>query len=418
MNTEITVNSATRGWIFYDADCSLCAGSAARLSQTLERRGFRLLPLQTAGAAERVGVTAEALRTRVHLLLRDGRRVAGADVFVEVARHVKWVRPLVTVARLPVLLPLLRRCYDWIAANRYCLGGTCRVPRRRSEMNWLPLIVLPIATLALRSHLPNWVFMWTMAFSLFAGCKWLTYRKAIAGGTAFRTHQVLGYLFGWVGMDPTPFSKQTTATLWVPPREWVGAFMCVLLGSGLIWGGVRQLPATTPLAGGWAGMFGVILLLHFGTFHLLALFWQRAGVSAKPLMRAPLLATSLGDFWGARWNTGFHTLAHEFVFRPVRRRVGPAVAMLTVFLASGLLHELVITLPAHGGYGLPTAYFLLQGLGLVLERSALGSKFGLATGIRGRAFALLVTAAPAFWLFPPVFVRNVILPMLHALGAT
>ena len=92
--------------------------------------------------------------------------------------------------------------------------------------------------------------------------------------------------------------------------------------------------------------------------------------------------------------------------------------MMAVFLVSGLIHELVITLPARGGYGLPTAYFLLQGLGLVLERSPLGRKLALGAGIRGRAFALMVATAPAFWLFPPVFVRNVILPMLHAIGAT
>jgi alginate O-acetyltransferase complex protein AlgI len=165
-------------------------------------------------------------------------------------------------------------------------------------------------------------------------------------------------------------------------------------------------------------MFGVILMLHFGSFHLLALAWQRTGVPVKPLMRAPLLATSLGDFWGARWNTGFHTLAHEFAFRPFSRRIGRTFAVLAVFLLSGLVHELVITLPARGGYGLPTAYFLVQGLGLVLERSSLGRTLALGTGVRGRAFALFVAAAPAFWLFPPVFVRNVILPMLHALGAT
>jgi len=94
-----------------------------------------------------------------------------------------------------------------------------------------------------------------------------------------------------------------------------------------------------------------------------------------------------------------------------------AFAVIGVFLVSGLIHEIVITLPARGGYGLPTAYFLFQGLGLVLERSALGRWLGLGAGIRGRLFAIAVAAAPAFWLFPPVFVRNVILPMLDAIGA-
>jgi alginate O-acetyltransferase complex protein AlgI len=384
----------------------------------LNRRGFRLLPLQTPGTADRLGVTTEALLARVHLLTQDGRRFAGADAFIEIARHVDWARPLVTTARLPAVLPLLRRGYDWIAAHRYCFGGRCRVPRRLSAVDWLPLLVLPMATLALRSHVANWVFMWAMAFALYAGCKWLTYRKTRALGTEFGCRHALGYLLGWVGMDPTPFSKPRVATPAPVQKEWLVAFMRVLLGISLIWGGVRLLYATSPVAAGWLGMFGVILLLHFGLFHLLALAWQSAGVPVKPLMRAPLRATSLGDFWGLRWNTGFHTLAHQLVLVPLRRRVGNVAAVLGVFLVSGLIHELVITLPARGGYGLPTAYFLGQGLGLVLERSALGARFGLAGGIRGQVLVILVAAAPAFWLFPPIFVHHVILPMLHAVGAT
>lgn len=126
MNTEKTVNSEEIGWIFYDADCSLCARSAVWFNRMLERRGFRLLPLQTPGAADRVGVTPETLFARMHLLKRDGRRFAGADAFVEIARHVNWARPIAAVGEWPGVLPLLRRCYDWIAAHRYCVGRTCR----------------------------------------------------------------------------------------------------------------------------------------------------------------------------------------------------------------------------------------------------------------------------------------------------
>jgi alginate O-acetyltransferase complex protein AlgI len=99
-------------------------------------------------------------------------------------------------------------------------------------------------------------------------------------------------------------------------------------------------------------------------------------------------------------------------------RFGGAAGVLIVFFVSGLIHDFVITVPAGGGYGLPTAYFLLQALALLLERSEFGKRLKLGQGIRGRLFALLVVAGPAFWLFPPAFVRHVILPMLHAIGAT
>jgi alginate O-acetyltransferase complex protein AlgI len=89
---------------------------------------------------------------------------------------------------------------------------------------------------------------------------------------------------------------------------------------------------------------------------------------------------------------------------------------MAVFAASGLLHEAVISVPAGGGYGLPTAYFLLQGGAVLLERSSGGRRAGLGAGLRGRAFTAVLVAGPLFWLFHPPFVREVVLPMLRALG--
>lgn len=125
MNTEIKATKATQGWIFYDAACPLCVRSVHRATRLVEQLGFEFLPLQTPGTAARLGVTEDALFARMHLLTAAGRRFAGADAFIEIARHARWARPLAAVARVPAVLPLLRRCYDWLAARRYCLGGAC-----------------------------------------------------------------------------------------------------------------------------------------------------------------------------------------------------------------------------------------------------------------------------------------------------
>ena len=135
-------------------------------------------------------------------------------------------------------------------------------------------------------------------------------------------------------------------------------------------------------------------------------------------MRNPARSISLAEFWGRRWNTAFHELATRFAFRPLRSLAGGAAATLLVFAGSGLIHELVISVPAHAGYGLPTGYFMIQGLGVAGERTRLGRRLGLGRGWRGRVFTLAVAAGPAFFLFPPPFVRTVILPMLAAIGAT
>lgn len=169
---------------------------------------------------------------------------------------------------------------------------------------------------------------------------------------------------------------------------------------------------------GWVGMVGVVLLLHFGLFHLLSALWRALGINARPIMRSPAGATSLSGFWGEDWNAAFSDLMHGGVFKPLTKSVGRWGALLLVFLISATLHELVISVPARGGYGLPTAYFVLQGLALLFERSKRGQNLGLGSGVKGWCFVALVAGVPAFWLFHPIFIHHVILPMLHAIGAT
>jgi hypothetical protein len=185
----------------------------------------------------------------------------------------------------------------------------------------------------------------------------------------------------------------------------------------LFWGLARFAAPASELAAGWIGLFGLIFLLHFGTFHLVSLTWRAMGIQARPIMDVPLAAASLGDLWGRRWNLAFHMLARDLVAAAVRRRFGPIAATLLTFLVSGLIHDLVISVPARGGYGLPTAYFLVQGIGVLFERSPIGIRLGLRRGPWARVYVFAVAGLPAFWLFHPPFVLRVIVPFMRAFGA-
>jgi alginate O-acetyltransferase complex protein AlgI len=219
-------------------------------------------------------------------------------------------------------------------------------------------------------------------------------------------------------MDAAAFLRSTDGVARPQLSEWIVAALKTSIGVALIWIAARTALAISPVLAGWVGMAGVILVLHFGAFHLLSLGWRANGVNAVRVMQNPLRSKSLAEFWGRRWNTAFHELATRFTFRPLRPVAGRAGATLLAFVASGLVHELVISIPAQGGYGLPTGYFVIQGLGVAGERTRLGRQAGLGRGWRGWLFTVVVAAAPAFWLFPPVFVRNIILPMLAFIGAT
>ncbi|MGB6875128.1 MAG: MBOAT family protein [Candidatus Acidiferrales bacterium] len=204
-----------------------------------------------------------------------------------------------------------------------------------------------------------------------------------------------------------------------PPqlRNWCWALVETSTGVTLLWVVARILPKQQPLLRGWTGMVGLILLLHFGIFQVVALFWRSVGVDAPPIMSAPLRSRSLSEFWGKRWNLGFRQLAYDLVFGPLHKNLGVGMAGFLVFIFSGLIHDLVISVPAHGGYGLPTAYFAVQGLGVMVERSNVGRPLGLRKGISGRLFMALLTAGPVFWLFHPPFVSHVIIPFMNAIHA-
>ena len=59
-----------------------------------------------------------------------------------------------------------------------------------------------------------------------------------------------------------------------------------------------------------------------------------------------------------------------------------------------VVHDLVISVPAGGGYGGPTLFFALQGVAVLVERSPLGRRVGLGRGWRGWLFTMLVLLAP------------------------
>ena len=253
--------------------------------------------------------------------------------------------------------------------------------------------------------------MWLIAFSLYAGCKWLTWWTGTRCGHPSLAKS-LAYLLLWPGMDFGTFVERAAVR---PPlrREWLEAIAAMLAGTTVVWVICRFIPPVDPLLAGWIGMIGLVLLLHFGLFHLLALLWQWMGVNAQPLMDHPLRSRSIGEFWGRRWNTAFHELAHRLAFRPLSRIVGAPVAMLAGFVISGLIHDLVISVPAGGGFGLPTGYFTLQGLGVLAERQGLFPGNLAARRLIAWAFIIL----PAYWLFHPLFVLRVILPFLSAIHA-
>jgi hypothetical protein len=282
-------------------------------------------------------------------------------------------------------------------------------------VGWLPLPLFFALAVWFGRSLPPWAYMCALALAIYFSLKWLTWWHE-RGDVTHTAARSAAYLLAWPGMDAVTFLSDSHAR---KPQsvQWGWALTKTCTGILLMWVCARHVPANLPLLQGWIGLLALILLLHFGSFELIALGWQAVGVNAQGIMQQPLSSYSLSEFWGKRWNLGFRQLSHEFIFQPTHRVIGAQWAMLLVFLVSGLIHESVISLPARGGYALPTAYFVLQGVGVLVERSRIGRLLRLQGGFSGWAFMAVVTAAPAFWLFHPPFVLRVALPLMHAIRA-
>ncbi len=212
-------------------------------------------------------------------------------------------------------------------------------------------------------------------------------------------HHYLVFAIFWFGMDPGTFRRRRNQLTWLPD-----------IGIGI----VLTIAGTIGAWFVWKFQWNHILLLfiplsigfHFGVLRILKGILRGAGYPVRTLFPNVLAATSLGDFWSRKWNIGYSQMMQRTVGRPITRISNPSLGLFSIFVVSGLLHEIAITLPVQSGYGLPTLYFTAHGLLTLLER-----KWNQPIG---KFPTLLLVALPIGILFPEAFQTEVIERLLLA----
>ncbi|MCP5536409.1 MAG: hypothetical protein H7A51_09270 [Akkermansiaceae bacterium] len=202
------------------------------------------------------------------------------------------------------------------------------------------------------------------------------------------------FTFLWFGMEPTPFAAGRRKLRW--KKDAVTGLAC--LATGLL---LSVLVAHYRIDSILVMFVPLSLAFHFGVLRLLTAFWRMRGIAVRPLFRNPLVSRGVADFWSMRWNLSFSQMMARTVQRPLTPHIGKRAALFAVFLVSGLLHELAITVPVQSGYGLPTLYFTLHGVLVLIENDR------WPLWLR-RAIVLVMVAAPLPVLFPAEFSRQVI----------
>jgi len=216
------------------------------------------------------------------------------------------------------------------------------------------------------------------------------------------------YMTIWPGMDPERVGRRAA-----PPSETASVFakglVMTLFGIGFTGLVALGTPYISSTAVGWLGIAGLLLTIHFGCSALLTAILWLSGRPVRPLFDRPLASVSLSDFWSRRWNLPFVDMDRRLFMPLLRRRLPLRLAVVAVFLVSGLLHEMAISYPAGGGWGGPILYFAIQALGVLGERRL---------QVRSRIITWAWILAPLPLLFHEAFRSTLILPFfewMHAL---
>src|SRR5262245_59346153 len=121
---------------------------------------------------------------------------------------------------------------------------------------------------------PAWAVMWTLAVAIYAGCKWLSWRRASVSGAS--PGMTLGYLLIWPGLDANTFLGRGRDVKRPERNEWIAALTKTAIGLIVLFVITARIPMNQPWVAGWVGMVGIVMSLHFGSFHLLSCIWRQA----------------------------------------------------------------------------------------------------------------------------------------------
>jgi alginate O-acetyltransferase complex protein AlgI len=291
--------------------------------------------------------------------------------------------------------------------------GTATTPTRRYLLAWAALLAGLVGPWCCRPWLDMKTFGWVAIIALMGTWKVATLLCLPPGDWArFPWYRLVAYCV-WFGMQPRLFLVGYEPDADAPRPTLRSLLLNAATGEVLLWLVPRVLPASTPLTVRvWIGLVGFGFIGLMARFDFYALVFRVLGIPVEKLFVCPVAATTLGEFWGQRWNRIVSEMFRDVVFRPAARRAGARLALFVVFLYSGLYHE-ITSFVAGSGYGGPTAYFLLQFLGVALENIRPVRRWLRSRPWVGRAWTLGVVVLPCGLLLHPGFVDRVVVPMLE-----
>jgi predicted DCC family thiol-disulfide oxidoreductase YuxK len=113
--------------LLYDGQCPICLRARDWLAARIPAATLRMIPCQGTERAALAPQVAEAdCLAAMHLVLPEGRVLAGEQAFPALLRMMPGYGPLAVLLGLPGPRHLAPHAYRWVARNRFLLSGLFR----------------------------------------------------------------------------------------------------------------------------------------------------------------------------------------------------------------------------------------------------------------------------------------------------
>ena len=118
------MSTEAAGTLFFDGACGMCTRSRDLLVRMDRTGNLRTEALQSAGAAERLGIAPTSLLESVRWLDSSGAVYSGAEAANAALAAAIGTRIPLAIYRIPGIRSAEQAIYRWVAANRYRFPGT------------------------------------------------------------------------------------------------------------------------------------------------------------------------------------------------------------------------------------------------------------------------------------------------------
>lgn len=189
----------------------------------------------------------------------------------------------------------------------------------------------------------------------------------ISDGAKFQSRSgVFLFLFAWPGVSVSGFTERGEVAATTGAR-FFEAWLTFLTGIGILIV-VSMYGRGESTALNYIALFSILLIIHLGLIEVIADGMRLLGFSPASLFDRPYLTASLRDFWSYRWNRAFVDMNKIFIMGPLRDKVPLAILTFSIFAVSGILHEIGISYADSVSWGRPLLYFVIQGVGMEIEK--------------------------------------------------